>query len=333
MKNLKGKSLLVLLLTILMLFYILRNDFFDVLNIIKTANLLWIIMAIAINYFGILIQTIPLKLIINQYNKAYSLRDIFKLGIIAEFVNGITPLASGGQPFQIYELHTNKIKLTDATSIVVGNYLIYEIALISLSIICYIINLVFNIVNFTPVLMVMFWVGLIFNSIIFLFTYIIGSSKIISKGTSSIVASILAKLKIIKDTKKVTSNLENTWDKIYNSFKCLKNNKTIIIKCFILQFTGICITFTSVYFIFNALNLSNNINLLECIVTSTFAFISGSFIPIPGGTGSVEYVFFQFFGYFIVGASLKSILLIWRFVTFIFPVLFGGILFNLQKNT
>ena len=108
-----------------MLFYILRNDFFVVLNLIKTANLLWIIMAIVIYYFGIFIETIPLKLIINQYNKDYSLLDTFKLNIITKFFNGITPLASGGQPFQVYELHTDKIKLSDATSIVIGNYLIY----------------------------------------------------------------------------------------------------------------------------------------------------------------------------------------------------------------
>lgn len=325
--------MLVLLLTIFMLCYILRNDFFDVLNIIKTANLLWIIIAIVIYYFGIFIETISLKLIINEYNKNYSLLDTFKLNIITKFFNGITPLASGGQPFQIYKLHADKIKISDATSIVIGNYLLYQIALILLSIVCYIINLIFKIVSFSPIIMFLFWIGFAFNFIIFLFTYIIGSSKIISKRTSSIIASILGKLRIIRNIQKVTSNLENTWYELYNSFKFLKNNKIIIIKGFILYFVGICITFTTVLFVFNALNLGNNINLIECIVTSSFVFISGSFIPIPGGTGGVEYVFFELFGYFIVGASLKSILLIWRFVTFIVPILFGGILFNLQKNT
>lgn len=333
MKNLKGKSLLVLLLTIFMLCYILRNDFFDVLSIIKTANLLWIIIAIVIYYFGIFIETISLKLIINEYNNNYSLLDAFKLNIITKFFNGITPLASGGQPFQIYKLHTDEIKIADATSIVIGNYLLYQISLILLSIICYIINLVFKIVSFSPIIIFLFWIGFAFNLIIFLFTYIIGSSKIISKRTSSIIASILGKLKIVRNIQKVTTNLENTWYELYNSFKFLKNNKRILIKGFILHFIGICITFTTVLFVFNALNLGDNINLTECIVTSSFVFISGSFIPIPGGTGGVEYVFFELFGYFIVGASLKSILLIWRFVTFIVPVLFGGILFNLQKNT
>lgn len=332
MKNLKGKSLLVLLLTIFILCYILRNDFFDVLNIIKMANLLWIILAIIIYYLGIFIETISLKLIINQYNKNYSLINSFKLNIITKFFNGITPLASGGQPFQIYKLHTEKIELADATSIVIGNYLIYQIALILLTIICYIINLIFNIVIFSPIVILLFWIGFIFNLIIFLFTYIIGSSKIISKKTSSIIGGILGKLKIIKNVRKVTSNLENTWNELYNSFNLFKNNKVIIIKGFILHFTGICITFTSVLFVFNALNLSNSINLLECIVTSSFVFISGSFIPIPGGTGGVEYVFFDLFGYFIGGASLKSILLIWRFITYLFPVVLGGLIFNLKKH-
>ncbi len=332
MKNLKGKSLLVFLLTIFMLVFILKDDFSGVINIIKMANLLWIIVAILVYYFGLFVQAISLKLIINQYNKYYSLLKAFKLNIIVKFFNGITPLASGGQPVQIYELHTDKIKLVDATSIVMGNYLIYQITLILLSIICYIINLIFNIVEFTPTLTILFCLGFVFNFVILLFTYVVGSSKNISKWAAVIITNLLVWLKIVKDSKKIISNLEKTWSEIYNSFEFLKNNKIIIVKSFILQFIGICITFTTTLFIFKALNFSSSISLLECIVVSTFVFISGSFIPIPGGTGGVEYVFFEFFGYFIVGASLMSILLIWRFITFILPVLLGGILFNLKKR-
>ena len=70
MKNLKGKSLLVFLLTIFMLVFILKDDFSGVINIIKMANLLWIIVAILVYYFGLFVQAISLR--ITSYNVCYT---------------------------------------------------------------------------------------------------------------------------------------------------------------------------------------------------------------------------------------------------------------------
>ena len=93
MKNIRGKSLLVLLLTSIMLYFILKDDFTNVAEIFKYTNIIWLIVAILVYYLGSLIQTISLKLIIDQYKKDYSLFKAFRLNVITNFFNGITPLA------------------------------------------------------------------------------------------------------------------------------------------------------------------------------------------------------------------------------------------------
>jgi uncharacterized protein (TIRG00374 family) len=58
----------------------------------------------------------------------------------------------------------------------------------------------------------------------------------------------------------------------------------------------------------------------------------GSFIPLPGGTGGVEYGFINFFGNFLSGAILKTLMLLWRFFTYYFGMFIGAITFNIMER-
>ena len=51
----------------------------------------------------------------------------------------------------------------------------------------------------------------------------------------------------------------------------------------------------------------------------------GAFVPIPGGTGGLEYSFIQFYGNFITGSALSAMMLIWRFITYYFGMIVGAI--------
>lgn len=332
MKNIKSKSLIVLLITIGMLFFILKDDFSNIIDILKSVNLFWIIIAITVSFIGTFIQSISFKLIINQHKKDFSLLKTFRLNIITNFFNGITPLASGGHPFQIYELHREKIKVADGTSVVIENFLVYQISLMFLSIVCLILNYIFNIVNFNTTLSILFYLGFLLNLLILVLLYVLGSSKTFGKRIAIFVAKVLAKFKIISDKNRIINKLENVSDEFYNGFKEMKKNKKVIFQGIIIQIVGISIYFASTIFVFKALNLNIDMNIGECAIASLFAFIAGSIVPIPGGTGGMEYSFFGFFTTFASGAPLKSALLLWRFITFIFPVVFGGILFNIREE-
>ena len=58
----------------------------------------------------------------------------------------------------------------------------------------------------------------------------------------------------------------------------------------------------------------------------------GSFVPIPGGTGGLEYGFIKFYGFFIFGSTLSAVMIIWRFITYYFGLIVGGIAFNFKRG-
>jgi len=333
MKNIKSKSLIVLLITIGMLFLILKDDFTNIIDILKTVNPFWIIIAITVSFIGTFIQSISFKLIINQHKEDFSLLKTFRLNIITNFFNGITPLASGGHPFQIYELHKEKVKVADATSVVIENFLVYQISLMFISIVFLLINYIFNIVDFNTTLTILFYLGFLLNLLILIVLYVLGSSKTFGKRISVSIAKVLAKIKIISDESRIINKLETVSVEFYNGFKEMKKNKKVIFQGILIQIVGISIYFASTIFVFKALALNIDMNVGECAMASLFAFMAGSIVPIPGGTGGMEYSFFGFFSTFASGAPLKSALLLWRFITFIFPVVFGGILFNINEES
>lgn len=334
MKNLKVKrnSIIVLFLTLFMFYILIKDNFNNIISVLQTSKFEWIILGFLVFLFSILIESIVLKRITNRYKEKYSLKKAFDLNMITKFFNGITPSSSGGQPFQVYELTKQGIKVSDSTNVVIEFFLVYQASLIIISGICYIINIFFNIVQFNSTLTLLFYLGLILNTFTLVFAVIIGRSKKISKMILVFMTKVLAKLRIVKNKKKWLDKVEVSCNEFYLGYKEMNKDKLFLFRCIIIQIIALIIRFSVSLFIFKALELSDQITFIECLVTSIFVFLSGSYIPIPGGTGGMEYAYYGFFNKFIIGAALNSCLIIWRLISFIIPVLIGGIIFNISSS-
>ena len=73
----------------------------------------------------------------------------------------------------------------------------------------------------------------------------------------------------------------------------------------------------------------HNINLLIAFSAGSYIYIMGCYVPIPGATGGMEYGFYGFYGNFIDGSELTSLMIIWRFITYYLPTVFGAIIYNI----
>ena len=73
-------------------------------------------------------------------------------------------------------------------------------------------------------------------------------------------------------------------------------------------------------------------NGLQSVVASAYVMLIGSFVPIPGGTGGLEYGFINFYGNFIKGSVLTAIMITWRFITYYIPMIIGAIAVNAKKR-
>lgn len=332
MKNIKKNTLILLAITILVLVIVLKDNFVLVLDNIANVNNKWLSIALLFIVLYWLFQALSLYVIAKEYSKVIKFKNIFKQTLITQFFNGVTPFSTGGQPMSVYMLVQNRIKLTHATNIVVQNFISYQSALISIGIIALLVNWRFNLLVDNPVLKNLIVLGFIINIIVGIGLLFISFSPKFNQKVIFKTIDILGKVKIIKNVKQRKARWERRINEFHNSALLLKEKKSIFIKCYLFNFFGLLALYIIPLFILFSLNDYNSLNIVNTLVTSAYVLIMGSFVPIPGGSGGIEYGYMQFFGNFISGSILSTTLLLWRFITYYLGILIGGIMLNFYKG-
>ena len=112
MKKIKFRSIIILLITIFLFWYILKDNFVKSIDLIASSNKWLILLSILTYIVYFIIEAYLLKLLIDKLCKKYSFKKVIELNIMTKFFNGITPFSLGGQPLQVYELSKNKVPIT-----------------------------------------------------------------------------------------------------------------------------------------------------------------------------------------------------------------------------
>ena len=93
----------------------------------------------------------------------------------------------------------------------------------------------------------------------------------------------------------------------------------------------VCLYITPVVLLYSTGDYTS-FNALLSIVSCSYVMLIGSFVPIPGGTGGLEYGFIQFYGNFVTGSTLNVIMILWRFVTYYFGMIVGAVAVNIKEG-
>lgn len=332
MKNQKKNIIILLIVLSIILYLCLNNDFTNVVNEIKKMNLMWLLVSIIYVVLYIFIRAINLNMILKQFKKDFPLINTFKIVLSTSFFDSITPFSSGGQPAQIYLLKRSGFKISESTNSVIQHSIVYQIALVIFGIIAIVLNSIFNILGDNNLLKSFIIIGFSINLFVIILLIFFSLSKKVNLKVLTVIINILGKIKIIKNPEELKLNIEKNIDKfIFNSKQLFKNYK-LLISGVLLCMIGFFFLYSIPLYIAFGLNNFKSLDILNTLVTSSYVMMIGSFIPIPGGSGGIEYGFIKFFGNFISGSKLKAMMLIWRFVTYYFVIIIGGISLVLRKR-
>lgn len=331
MKNKLSKIisfLLIAIATILVLYFSLKDEYDVIIDTILNINKIWLLIAFLFlfSYYGL--KSYVMYHFVNDFNKNYSFKDAFRLTIETNFFHAITPFAAGGQPYEIYSLTKHKINIIDATNISIECFIVYQIALVFLGAISIVCNQIFHILN-SSILNHFLTLGFLINFLVIVVLFWLTLSKKTEKNIIYKFIDFLGKRKLIHNPDKKKENIHKYLVKFNNGSRLLLKDRVRFFTMIGFQlFSLICL-----YLVPLALCYGigyNNINILVCILTMSYVMLIGSFVPIPGGTGGLEYGFMFFFGNFINGGQLNAIMLLWRFITYYFGMILGAIVLNIK---
>ena len=325
MKKYRFNIILLVVISFVVIFFSLKDDFHGALNYFKNMNYFWIFVAALFMIINIFFQSLSQYRFLKEVDSNYKFSSCFKLMIMSMFFNGITPFNSGGQPFEIYLLNKEGMKVSDSLNALIQHFITYQFALIMASTVGIVLNKFLNIIPDTLLLKKIVLIGYVINIIVIGLIIFISRAKEVNTKLFTKIFKFIFHFKFIKNKEEKEKKFLKYLDDFYNSTAIMKNNKKNTFLSFIYNFISLCFYYSIPIFVFYALGEMHLINFVESFIASSFTFLIGSFVPIPGATGGLEYGFVDFFKVFTSGALLSAGMLLWRLITYYLSMFIGGI--------
>ena len=330
MKNKKRNYIIILILSALVLYLALKDNFSEKIHYMLSFDIKWLILSFMLMLIYWLFKACAIHYYIKKIDNKYTLSKAIHLILTTQFFHSITPFATGGQPWQIYKLKKEGLSLGEGTNIVIQDFIAYQIALVLLGIIAVISNYFLNIIPNDGNMIYLVTVGFTINIFVIIMLFLVAFSKKTNKKIIDKAINILSKVKIIKDKEKSLEKSQTFIKNFHNGAQILLKDKTGFIKVITLNFLSLSSQYLIPFTLM--LGLSIYVNPFYVLITSAYVMLIDSMIPTPGSTGGLEYGFVSFFKNFIKGSKLSIIMIVWRVITYYFGIIVGAIALNIHKE-
>lgn len=308
------------------------------LSVIFDVNWWFILAAFGMFLFGMIMDQCKYSILAHKATGLFRFRLSYKIGALGRHYDAITPLSTGGQPFQIYYMHKYGIKVGQGISIVMGKYIFYQIIyFICVSIVLF-RELFTNSLSATlgtvagGVVSTLSWIG---YATLFAVISIVTIISLNRRAGTAFIASILkfvnkikiGKFKIIKDYKQAFVKVMKTVNSWQTTTRAYSKSFWVIFVNVVASVFFFLATYTMPFFIYCAFNGWDPSVWPTIVTIAVMVDLGSAFNPIPMGVGTADLSFTVLFGsLFATGAQVWA-LIIWRILAYYVYLLQGfGIL-------
>lgn len=309
-------------------------------DLVKTFSGTWFYLLLALFslFLAYYLKGLKLSVICKSQTGKWHFKTCFETGIIGHYYNYVTPLAVGGQPFEIYHLSKHGVHGGVAASMPIIAFFFSQFAFVSLGIASLVL---FNtnvlkieekfITGFPAVFNVLAIVGLIggisMPALVLLFSLLPRIGATIVKWCTHIGG----KLKILKDPEKTEYKTLKTV--VHNSI-CIKifaKNPLALISTLLISIGETFAQCSIAYFTLKLFGYDNPaangfLEWLQIIQLSIILYASISFIPTPGNSGAADLSFYLLFTFGVPFAGLSfSAMIVWRIISYYSYIIIGFI--------
>ena len=158
--------ILLIGITMLVLFFALKDNFDEIVHEIMHVNVWWLLVGVFLFLGSLFLRSISLCSLVKEFKPSFNMKGTFHLALVTQFFNAVTPFATGVQPFQVYYLKKKNISLTNSTNIIIQNFIVYQIALVILGTVAILSNHFFHIFKEVGVLKELVTLGFVINTFV-----------------------------------------------------------------------------------------------------------------------------------------------------------------------
>jgi uncharacterized protein (TIRG00374 family) len=307
---------------IFVLLIIFTHGWMDLIHQMKNLQIQWIIAAAIFMILYWFFEAKTLQSLVFLMKKDYKFKEAFRVTMIGQYFNSITPFASGGQPMQLYALTKQELGAGSAGSALMIKFIIYQTILTVYSLILIIWKAAF----FKSKMSNLFYlIGIGFTVHVGVIVCLIIFSKYRKLTQKLIIVSskILEKFKLVKNMSKLEVGINNNLDQFHDNMEIVKHSKVFMLKAVIYTTLQLTVFFIIPYFIYLSFGMKGA-NIGSMIAGTAFVMTLTTIVPLPGGVGGAEGSFYMFFVFFFASNNIMAAILLWRLITFYSCIIFGS---------
>lgn len=342
MKNKKFKisgrlilNVLVAGLCVWMIFYFLYSEqgLYDLVTSSQEISLLWIGAAVLSYFTSVFADVLVIYLYIHDEYKQFKIRHSIRSVLLGLFWSGITPSSTGGQPMQVYYMSKHKVDVGYSSSRLLNRFLVYQITMTIMTVIAVILKFSYFQEHMdTPILSTLVTIGFISQTFITLvFVFLAFSKNLTAKATRGI-ASLLCKIRLIKDKDRLEKSLDTQLAKFHSGNRMIFSKPKLVAAAVLLTVVQLIAMFLVPYCIYRSFGLYEA-SPFDMVCSQAFVTLISGMIPIPGASGAAEFSFTSLFALFFTPATIKSATLIWRIITYYLSIIVGAPFAYMTKTT
>jgi len=283
----------------------------------------WLVAAGAMFCLTVLFQSMKRHLFLKStLNKKLPLISM-NATLLCKYYDNITPLGSGGQPFEIYYLRKKGIPIGVASGVPLVSYALDRIAFV---LIIFVVLITYGFGQTTTAITVLCIIGLVINAAI---PFALLFCSVMPK-TAEKVATFVAKIaKALHLTKDVDTFKHKLTDNISDYTECIKY---FVKKSKMRMLLGIILSilyFMALYTIpYCTIRMSGNSNIGwgEMFALCVICYTSVAILPTPGNSGGAELSFRAIFARFLSGGTLFWAIMSWRLFSYYLSIFVGIVL-------
>ena len=335
--------LIVLIATGISLTISLWGDNFQaVVNSFKGADWRWFAIMMGLIFASYFVEGLIILIFCRLYTRQYKFHQGVATAYIGQFYSDVTPGASGGQAMQVYTMKSQGIQVSNAASIMVMSFILYQTSLILFAIVALVVewNKVINMTipieawGWNLPLWPVIFAGFLLNISVIFLLLTMSYSRHFHNFILHYVIGFLGKIRIIKNPDGARESLRVQVENFKIELKRLASNVPVIIIQVLLYIVVLMLRFSAPYFSAYSVHATGEwftgeysfVNMLHVSFLASFHQMVTGLIPLPGSAGISELFYNQLFASIIQGGAgvLNSSQIMWRTATFHIILLVSG---------
>lgn len=344
------------------------SGFKQIWSALTTCSPLYLAIIAGIMFLTYCLEALVMVVFCRLYTRHYYFHQGLANSMIGAFYNDVTPGASGGQLMQVYTLKKQGIEVSNAASIMVMWFIIYQMALISFDVIAIAFewNQIISIGSFkipnvnlfgwdgTVTILPLIIAGFALNLGIILILFLMSYSHHFHNFIMHYVVGFLGKIRILKNPDKTRENLRVQVENFKIELRRLQANIPVTIFIYICLMLVLILRFSIPYFSGLALgafgpNEGFDIKMFfDCTFRSAFHQMITGLMPLPGSAGVSEIFFnIMFSGYYVetqavingslvitrsASSNIVASQILWRVATYHLVLVISGLVASLYHS-